>query len=52
MKTGKDFHKNNPTFALDILCIKEKEICPVYISEINSDCEKQIIDLIIPNEEK
>ena len=28
------------------------EIGPAYISKINSDCEKQIILLIIPNEEK
>ena len=28
------------------------EICPAYISKINSNCEKQIILLIIPNKEK
>ena len=33
------------------MCIKEKEICPVYISKTNSNCEKQIILLIIPNKE-
>ena len=38
--------------ALDILHIKGKEICPAYISKINSNCEKQIILLLIPNEEK
>ena len=32
--------------------IKEKEICPVYISKHNSTREKQIIPLMIPNEEK
>ena len=32
--------------------IKEKEICSAYISKINSTCEKQIIPLMIPNEEK
>ena len=37
------FEKNNPTIALNILYIKEKKICPVYISKINSNCEKQII---------
>ena len=41
------FEKNNPTIALNILCIKEKEICQAYISKINSNCEKQIILLII-----
>ena len=32
--------------------IKEKGICPAYISKINVNCEKQIILLMIPNEEK
>ena len=34
-----------------ILYIKEKKICPAWILKINSNCEKQIILLIIPNEE-
>ena len=60
------FEKNNPTIALNalhikemetyhtlnVLHIKEIEICPTYISKIHSDCEKQIILLMIPNEEK
>ena len=48
----KTFEKNNPTIALNILYVKEKEICPAYISKFNSNCEKQIILLMIPNEEK
>ena len=32
--------------------IKEKEICPAFISKINLICEKRIIPLIIPNKEK
>ena len=48
----KTFEKNNPTVVLNILYIKEKEISPAYISKINSNCEKQIILLMIPNEEK
>ena len=32
--------RNNLTIALNILYIKEKEICPPYISKINSNCEK------------
>ena len=48
----KTFEKNNPTIALRILYIKEKEICPTYISKINLNCEKQITLLMIPNEEK
>ena len=46
------FEKNNPTVALNILYIKEKGICPAYTSEINSNYEKQIIPLMISNEEK
>ena len=45
------FQKNYPTIALNILYIKEKEICPVYISKINLNSEKQIT-LLIPNREK
>ena len=48
----KSFEKKNPTTALNILYIKEKEICPVYISKINLSSEKQIILLMIPNKEK
>ena len=43
---------NNPTNALNILYIKDKEICAAYISKINSHFEKQIVLLMIPNEEK
>ena len=32
--------------------IKEKDICPALSQKINSNCEKQIILLMIPNEEK
>ena len=45
----KMFEKNNPTIASNISYIKEKEICPAYISKNNSNCEKQIILLTIPN---
>ena len=48
---GKRLRKIIQQIALNILYIKEKEICPVYISKINSNCEKQIILLMIPNEE-
>ena len=43
---------NNPTIALNIFYVQGKEICPAYISKINSNCEKQIILLMIPNVEK
>ena len=35
-----------------ILYAKEKEIYPAYISKINLHCERKIILLMIPNEEK
>ena len=47
----KTFEKNNSTIALNVFCIKEVEICPVYISKINSDCEKETILLMISNKE-
>ena len=40
------------TMGLNILYIKEKEICPTYISKINSNCEKEIILLMVSSEEK
>ena len=46
------FEKNDPTIALNIFYIKEKEILPAYISKHNSTRKKQIILLMIPNEEK
>ena len=48
----KMFEKNNPTIALNILYIKEKEILPGYISKRNSIREKQVILLLIPNKQK
>ena len=47
---GKPLKKNNPTIALNILYIKEKEICPACIWKIR--IVKNIILLIIPNEKK
>ena len=46
------FEENNPSITLNILNTKEKEICSAYISKIHLNCEKQIILLKIPNEEK
>ena len=37
----KTFEKNNPTIALNILHITEKEICPTYILEINLIVKKK-----------
>ena len=49
---SKMFERNNPTIATNILYIKEKEILTAYISQHNSTREKQIILLMISNEEK
>ena len=48
----KTFKKNDPTIAFNILYVKEKEIFLAYISKVNLNYEKQIILLMIPNEEK
>ena len=48
----KTFEKNNLVIALNIFYTKEKEVCPACISRINSNCEKEIILLMIPNEDK
>ena len=46
------FEKSNPTIALNILYIKEKQTYPAYISKIDSNCEKHVILLMVPNKEK
>ena len=48
----KIFEKNNSTITLNIFYIKEKERCPACIWKVNSNCEKEILLLLIPNEEK
>ena len=40
----KTFEKNNPTITLNVLYIKETEICPAYISKINLNCKKQSLN--------
>ena len=52
MDDWKTFKKKNPTIALNILYIEEEEIYPAYVSKFNSNCQKQIILLMILNEEK
>ena len=48
----KKFVKNNVTIALDVLYAKKaKYILMTYISKKNSNHEKQVIILIIPNRE-
>ena len=48
----KTSEKSNSPIALNILYIEEKKLCPAHISKIDLNCGKQIILLIIPNEEK
>ena len=43
----KTIEKKKLIIALTVLHSKEMEICPAFISKINSDCEKQIILLMI-----
>ena len=47
----KTFEKSNLTIALNF-CISKKAICLACISKVNSNYAKQIILLVIPNEEK
>ena len=55
-KSGKNdwkkFEKNNMKIALSVLYAKKEEIYPSYVSEHNSNCEKQLILLMISNREK
>ena len=50
--TGKRLRKIIQQLPLNILYIKEKETYPAYISTHKSTREKQIILLMISNEEK
>ena len=45
----KKFEINNVTIALNVLYAKKAKIYPAYVSKHNSNCEKQIIILMIPN---
>ena len=49
---GKKNEKNNVTTALNVLYAKKEKIYPVYASKHNSNNEKQVILLMIPNGEK
>ena len=40
----KTFGKNNPANTFNTLCIKKKEICPGFISKLNSNCEKKSVN--------
>ena len=46
------FEKNNETIGLNVLHAEKDKIYPSYVSKHNSDCEKQVILLIISNPDK
>ena len=48
----KRFEKVNSTIALNVLYTKEIEIYPAYYAKINSNCGKQVILIMIPNNNK
>ena len=45
----KKFEKNVVKIALNVLCVKKEKIYPSYVSKHNSNCEKQVILLMISN---
>ena len=47
----KKFEKNNWTIALNVLYAKKEKIYLAFVSKHNSNCEKQVILLMIPNGE-
>ena len=49
---GKNIEKNNITIALNVLYGKKEKLYPAYVSKHNSNREKQVILLMISNEEK
>ena len=46
------FQKHNLAITLNVLHAKREKLNPVYVSKHNSNREKQVILLMIPNEEK
>ena len=46
------FDESNQTITRDILYLKNEKICPAYVSKHNSNHEKQIHFLLIPNKEE
>ena len=43
------FEKNNITIALNVLYVKKEKIYPAYVSKHNSNRERQVILLMIPD---
>ena len=48
----KKVEKNNVRIALNLLYVKKEKIYPTYVSKNNLNCKKQVILLMILNEEK
>ena len=48
-KWWKKIAKNNLTIALNVLYAKNEKIYPIYVSKHNSNHEKYVILLMIPN---
>ena len=48
----KKYEESNVTIALNVLYAEKEKTYPAYVSKHNSNCEKQVIPLLIPNEEK
>ena len=44
--------KNNVTIAVNVWYAEKEKIYPAYVSKNNSNHEKQVILLMIPNEKK
>ena len=44
--------KKNKTIGLNVLYARKEKICPAFVSKHNSNCEKQVILLMISNREK
>ena len=45
------FEETNLTIALNVSHAKKEKMYPVYVSKSNSRFEKQVLDLIFPNDE-
>ena len=47
----KNFEKDNPTSILNVLNTRNKKVYPACISKYNTQREKQVIVLMVPNKE-
>ena len=48
----KKFEKNNVTCALNVLYVKKEKIYPAHVSKLTTNCEKEVILLMIVNRER